>query len=246
MTNTAVQNAGIYYVNGLQVSWTNATTLSVATGHCRNTTNVNDIFLNNTVTINTGVNGAGGLDVGTLQDNTFYYVYAIGSSVAQAPGSAILSAVAPSSFSNFPQYYDMFHLLASGILTNGSAQILQFARAGNGLTRQHYYDVPISVLSAGAATSYTNINLASAVPIGNTVVHLQGQLTPNTAGDELYLRVNGSNATNGNTTVFGNVASQVSANNIDLMCDSSELIQYKVTSSSDSATVLVRGYLDVL
>lgn len=97
---TPISNAGLYYVNGLQLSndVTNpTTTIDIAVGQCRDSTNTNDIFVNavynvttvpptlvtNYVTASTTFVGAGGLDTGVVAINTMYAVYAIGSSANQ-------------------------------------------------------------------------------------------------------------------------------------------------------------------
>lgn len=86
-----VVNKGLSYMNGLQMTWTDGDTLTIAQGQCRNSTNVNDIILarpplNNgtpvstAFTVSTAVVGAGGLDQGVMENATFYAVYVISSS----------------------------------------------------------------------------------------------------------------------------------------------------------------------
>lgn len=50
------------------------------------------------------------------------------------------------------------------VLTDSSANLLQFWQYGEGQERTYYYDVAISELSAGAATTFTAIDLATSVP----------------------------------------------------------------------------------
>lgn len=245
MTNSTVLNAGIDYINGLQVSWIDATTLSVTAGHCRNSTNINDIFLDEDTIIDATINGAAGLDQGSLANDTFYYVYAIGSSVKQAAGSVILSAE-PIDFTAYPAHYDMFRLISRGWLTNGSADLLQAKRTGAGNLRKHMYDAPISELAAGNATSFTDVNVASSVPIGDTNVYLQANMTPATADNQLKLRVNGGAAAEGSVQVYGSVASKVSSDNVQIMVDEDSVFEYLVSNGSDAATILVQGFDDPL
>ncbi len=245
MANSTVLNAGIDYINGMQVSWLSNTTLSVTAGHCRNSTNINDIFLDEDTVINAAVNGAAGLDQGDLANSTFYYVYAIGSSVKEADGSVILSAT-PVDFTAYPQYYDMFRLIARGVKTDGSAHFLQFKRSGNGLVRKHMYDAPISELSAGTATTFTDVDVVSSVPIGDTNVYLQANMTPATADNQLKLRVNGGAAAAGSVQVYGSVAAKVSSDNVQIMVDDDSVFEYLVSNGSDAATILVQGFDDPL
>lgn len=83
---TPMVNAGTLYINGLAVSpGATTTTLNVAAGAARDSTNTDDIVLASAVTINAAVVGLNGIDTGALAANTFYYVYVIGSSLGADP-----------------------------------------------------------------------------------------------------------------------------------------------------------------
>lgn len=88
---TPVTNKGLSYLNGLQMTWTDADTLTIAQGQCRNSTGVQDILLNRPplnngtevttgFTVSTAIVGAGGLDQGVMANATHYAVYVISSS----------------------------------------------------------------------------------------------------------------------------------------------------------------------
>ena len=140
----------------------------------------------------------------------------------------------------------MFRLIARGILTDGSAHILQFKRTGTGNVRKHLYDAPPSELAAGNATTFTDVDVSSSVPIGDTNVYLQANMTPATADNQLKLRVKGGAATAGSVQVYGSVASHVSSDNVQIAVNSSSIFQYLVSNSSDAATILVQGFDDPL
>lgn len=81
-------NLGNLYINGMQLSWTSTTVVTVQQGQARDSTNTTDIVLtypplNNGTsvttpfTISTTVSGAGGVDTGTIAASTAYAVYAI-------------------------------------------------------------------------------------------------------------------------------------------------------------------------
>lgn len=243
MPNVPITNAGLMYVNGLKLSYATTTTLTVATGQCRNSSDVNDIFINSAVTINSAVAGAGGLDTGTIANSTFYAVYALGDSTEYNDGSAILSTsfTAPS----LPAGYDMYKRIGA-VLTNGSAQFLPFQQVGEDRNRWVIYDTLISELSGGNATTFTDVDLATSVPLSATLVMLQANMTPATADNQLKLRRNGSSSTNGSVQVYGSVATKVSSSQVIVPCDSSAVIEYLVSNGSDAATLLTAGYLDVL
>lgn len=243
MPNVPIVNAGLKYVNGLIPSYASTTTLSVAAGQCRNSNNVNDIVLGSAATISTAVQGAGGLDNGTIAANTMYAVYVVADSTGYNDTAGMISTsfTAP----NIPGGYDMYFRIGSW-LTDGSSHFLPGQYQGDGLERWFVYDTLISELSAGTATSFTDVNLASSVPLMATLVMLQANMTPATADNQLKLRRNGSSSTNGSVQVYGSVATKVSSCQVIVPCDSSAIVEYLVSNGSDAATLLTAGFLDVL
>jgi hypothetical protein len=89
MTNIVVGfpmvNAGELYVNGLHLVYIGNTSITVTAGACRDSTNQDDIVLAADTTLSIASNGVNALDTGTVAANTFYYVYAIGSSLSATP-----------------------------------------------------------------------------------------------------------------------------------------------------------------
>lgn len=243
MPNIPIVNAGLKYVNGLIPSYATTTTLSVAAGQCRSSGNVNDIILGSVATIDGAVNGAGGLDTGSLAASTMYAVYVVADSTEYNDTAGIIST----SFSGpaLPAGYDMYFRIGVW-LTDGSSHFLPGQYQGDGLERWFVYDTLISELSAGTATSFTDVNLASSVPLSATLVMLQANMTPATADNQLKLRRNGSSSTNGSVQVYGSVATKVSSSQVIVPCDSSAIIEYLVSNGSDAASLLTAGFLDVL
>jgi len=89
MTNIVVGfpmvNAGALYVNGLHLVYIGNTSITVNAGAARDITNQDDIVLAADTTLSIASNGVNALDTGTVAASTFYYVYAIGSSLAANP-----------------------------------------------------------------------------------------------------------------------------------------------------------------
>ena len=247
-----IVNAGLLYVNGLGIAKTAAKIISLATGAARDSTNINDIILNSTnpyvtagvLSINGANVGVNGVDVAAIIASNFYAVYVIGDSTDYQSTAGLLSLnfTTPS----LPETYDMYRRVG-WVLTDGSANILQFWQFGSGSGRMYYYDVGISELSGGSSTTYANISLAASVPPITTEVLLKVTYTPNSATDVAHFLPYGSSATNG-IVEFGY---GVAAAQVGMVTVPSELnagvptIQYKV-SASDSLTVLTAGFKDVL
>ena len=67
--STPMVNAPFLSIQGLRVAWTDATHITVAAGRARNSSNLNDIVLPGTITINSAHQGAAGIDIGALANN---------------------------------------------------------------------------------------------------------------------------------------------------------------------------------
>src|SRR5438128_1022956 len=85
-TFTQVVNEGILYVEGLEVAYASATTVTVASGQARSSTNELDINLDTGVTIDFTVNGLNGLDTGSVAASKCYSIFLIANPTI--PGSA--------------------------------------------------------------------------------------------------------------------------------------------------------------
>jgi hypothetical protein len=241
---TPIVNAGILYVNGLGISKSTSKIVIMATGAARDSGNVNDITLNSSASINGATVGANGVDVAVLVASSLYAVYVIGDSSGYHATAGIfsLAATGPS----LPFGYDMYRRVGY-ILTDSSANILQFWQYGAGGVREMYYDVGISVLSAGSSTTYANVDLTAAVPIASLNVLFDVAYTPNSATNLAQFLPYGSSATNGIVRWGAGVAAaQVTSLVIPCGVNAGKPeIQYKV-AASDSLTLLVTGYFDQL
>lgn len=240
---------GALYINNLQLAWGSATTLTVAAGQAKDSTNTFDMFLNTGVTINAAVNGLNGLDTGALGNNKTYYGYLIADAAGYNVTGALmsLSATAPQLPAGaFPSGYSLIRMLGTW-LTDGSANLLKGYYAGNGNFRTFFYDAAVSVLSGGTATSLTAVDLTNAVPlIDNTPIVLNASYTPNAAGDYVAFAPGGSSAANtALPPLSGVVASQPQKGQIRVLskiASSKPEVLYINSASSGSASASVYSY----
>ncbi len=241
---TPIVNAGLLYVNGLGITTTSTTVLTVATGAARDSTNVNDITLSAAATITSTTSGLGGLDVGTTGNNTWYAVYVIGDSTGyHAPGVIMsLSTTGPLQ----PFGYDMFRRVG-WTLTDGSAHFLANWQYGSDETRQYFWDVGISELSGGSSATFAEINLATSVPAINTEVMFDITFTPDGATEVAEFLPYGSAASSGMVRFGTGVAgAQVGTVVVPSRLKSGvPTVQYKV-ASGDTLTLLCTGFKDYL
>ena len=240
-----VVNAGFKYINGLGLAYLTGTTMTVAAGQCRNSTDENDIEIASAITINTAVNGAAGLDQGSMANNTFYAVYAIGDSFGNNAGSALISADLSQPL--LPGGYNMYFRIGF-VKSDGSADILPFRQAGNTLERWMWYDAAIATdVTAGASATFAAVDCSAGIPAATpTMVNFLCLFTPTAADDTLELRPGASSATDGYARASGAVAAVVETVNMVCPTDSplTDAIDYKVTGSA--VAISVAAYLDQL
>lgn len=262
--STPVINARQAYINGLKLAYVSATTMTVTAGRCGNSGNINDISVglplsvaasqtgelpvaagSGTVTINAAANGAAGLDIGALANNTFYAVYAIGDSYGANPGSALISANLTTPL--LPGGYDMYFRIGY-VKTDGSAHLLAFRQDGCGLDRWMWYDAAIATsVTAGASATYAPVDASAALPSATpTMVNWACAFTPTGAGNALVLVPGTSTSSGGYVSASGAVAAV--AQLVNLICPTdapvTDAIDYKVTGSA--VAISVQAYLDQL
>lgn len=243
--NTPIVNAGLKYVNGLEIAKLGAKTLTLSAGAARNSTNVNDIVLDAAVTINGAAIGANGVDIAALAASSMYAVYVIADSTKYEATAGLL-ALASASAPTLPDGYDMYRRIG-WILTDGSSNILQFWQFGHGQDRVYYYDVGISELAGGSSATFAAVDLATSVPPIACNVLFDATYTPNGATDVAEFLPFGSAASSGMIRLGTGVAgAQVMNITVPCRLDSGvPKIQYKVTAG-DTLTLLTVGFTDLL
>ncbi len=225
-----------------------------------------------TYIINTAQSGALGLDVlptAGIAASTLYYVYAIGNSNNNSPNqpgfdpsnlpSAILSlsATAPT----LPQGYDMFRRIGA-VRTDTTAApshvIPFFQTTGlNSTNRLMEYCTDgiaaLIVLNAAGTNAYAAISLAGLMPAITTQVEFRVALTPNAAGDTVFLRptsaITGLQTTAGTARLSGDVAAVVHQDMLSVLTGVSAgaaSVDVKLTANTDVATLTLQGYIDKL
>lgn len=273
MTTPQIQNEMIYalphlYVQGLQLSAATplaATVICVAPGAARDSTNSIDMVVglqnyfgidNPTLLfqgyqpglfVNSAVNGANGLDTGTIAASTQYAVYLIGDSRNYKNTAAILSLTSNSA-PVLPTGYDSYRLIGFW-QTDGSSQFVYATHKPQNISGLLTYSnsPAVSVLAGGVATTFTAIDLTtnSAIPtttLPNVIVTLLVTFTPVAVGDTVQFRPTGSTATGNLNTITGTTAGIAQSQYIQMIAgvgSSKPEIDYKVTSASDAVSVSV-------
>lgn len=260
LPNNPIVNAGLLYVNGLQIVNTTydapVSTIFMLKGAARDATNTSDIILSDTITLDIKKVGANGLDIGTPIPNSFYAVYVIGDSTDNNPTAGLFS-FAPVSDADTPPTphlplgYDMYRRVG-WILTQSSIVISNFSQSGAGQSRTYYYFGPINVLTGGASTTYFPVDLYTCVPpisqpelAAVNEVLLNVNYTPSSVNH--YVEFNDFSAngvfSNGIVQLGSGVAGQ-QFGSIRVPSQAQQIF-YRV-AAGDSLTLSVTGYTDYL
>lgn len=244
--NVPVANLPYPSISGLGVSRASDTTLTLALGRARDSQNIQDIVLEQAVTINAAVNGINGLDTGTFAASKIYYVYVAKDQTGLNPtgGLISLSAVTPT----LPGNYSTFRRVGS-YYVNASTHFVTMYQSGNGGVRAMYYDLQVATgITAGAATSATQVDLTNIVPaIAGTEVIIASAYTPHAAAETLVLSPDSTITTP--LTITGQVASVVVTTNSRLpitLVSGAPSVYYAVSvaTSPAAAALKVQGYID--
>lgn len=209
-------NLGFLYINGFNFTWTSNTTISISSGQCRDYTNSVDINIGNFLgfysqlpqnvitTLNLSTNGVNGLDAGTIQTNTAYYVYAIIDIVTGENGFiASASNTAPTMPSNvFGSAYTHYKLIGH-LATHSSPQILPFLESGSADNKIIQYYTPQPVVINGSATTFTSVNLSQFVPNFNFVtVNFIARFRASSINLKAYFRTTNTAVTSANSPII--------------------------------------------
>jgi hypothetical protein len=258
--NNPIVNAGLLYVNGLQIvntpSNTPVPTILMLNGAARDSTNTSDIILSNTITLDITKVGANGLDIGTAIQNAFYAVYVIGDSTDNNPTAGLFS-LAPASDTDtlptphLPLGYDMYRRVG-WILTQAGIVISSFAQSGVGQSRTYYYFGPINVLTGGSSTTYVSVDLFTCVPpiaqpelSAINEVLLNVNYTPSSATHYVEFNDFSINGVFSNGIVqFGGGVAALQFGSVRVPSRRQKIF-YRV-ASGDALTLSVTGYTDYL
>lgn len=251
VSNKPIVNLASMPIFGLEVSKASTTTLSMAAGTCRDSSNKLDITLGDAypslqsrvvtapLTLNGAVNGANGLDTGSLAASKVYAVYVIADSTGyqNVAGLISLSLSAPT----MPENYNALRMVGFAV-TDGSSHFVSMFQVGTANEREVLFDTKIATsVTSGNSATYAPVTLTPLVPaIDNVFAHIDTVFTANAAGDLMSLQKFG--ATGAQDEVIGQRAGTIESNSwIPVGLNSGvPTINYKV--SAGALAVNVRGF----
>lgn len=173
-------------VNGLVVTWTSASTVTIGVGACRDKVDDYTILVAAPLLVNIAVLGAGGLDTGAEAASTWYSVWVIADSTGVLPVAGLLST-GGNNPTLLPAGYDIYRRVGY-VRNNPSSDFREFVSYGTGQERSIQYRDALSSrqqLTGGAATIVTQVNCGALIP--NSASHGRFQLAQRgTVGASFY------------------------------------------------------------
>jgi hypothetical protein len=233
----------VNHIDGLSVAWASNSTLTVAVGSCKDSTNTFDMQLRAITTVSSAFVGVNGLDTGTVAAAQIYAVYVIGSSQGYLPIATLLSTSATAPY--MPTGYDLFRRVGWAV-TVGS-NFIKMIQTGANATRTYWLDTAVSVLSGGTSATLAAVDLSAVIPAINTKVYLNALFTPNAAGDMAAV-TSGSSVATTILKMTGVVAAKVQGVQLITLAtlvSGVPKVQYIVTASG-ALTLLVTAFEDYL
>lgn len=236
------------YVNGLRIS-NDATTpnsvLDVAIGTILDSTQTFQLSLSTAATLSSAKSGLNGLDTGTVAASTLYYVYLVADPVTLQATGLIMSLALASTGPLMPFGYSAYALLGHVVTDSSSHFLPGIWSAGDSSRRTFIYDAPQATsITAGAATTYTAIDLTALVPAVDKIpVYINSAFTPGAASRTLKLQPTGG--TGDAITITGQVTSVIVTSSNYLfsrLVTAKPEISYIVSNAGDAANIKVAGF----
>lgn len=253
MPLTPIKNAGEKYVNGLQLEYVDASTMTLKAGAARDATNTNDIVLESDLTLDTSLLGARGIDTGVVQSDAWYNVELVADSTGYNEPSAVLSLTSGANVA-LPSGYDMKRRVGYVRTGKSSTDINEFRMTGEGTNKMLMHVQGIEVISRGLQTSWTNIDLSQAIGyLGNlnTIpMWCRVSFKPKTAVTEyVEFRPLGSSVSSTQWRVNGSVVGVESDTIVLLHANyngGNPGIEYQVSAAAAEVTIDVLAFQDNL
>jgi len=235
------------YMSGPTVAYVSASSIKIPAGfQCRSATDDFNIAFASDTTVSIASSGANGLDTGSEASSTWYYLWAIGDSSGTHSPAGLLSVSSTSP--TMPTGYDKKRLLPIAIKNDGSSNFLPFRiikQSGFLMVIYTTFETTASwaALSAGTATTFTAVSLASFVPPISRLALVQemGHYVSSSVSNQV--RETGSGVTtgiqapagaSGFTTLYGESLRTL---------NTSQQYDYVVGASAQQFSIYVRGFV---
>lgn len=236
------------YVSGARITYATAATVTIGTtgqkSAARDSTDVENIRWTGTLTANLAASGAGGLDTGSEAADTWYAVHVIGGGGNPAAALLSTSATAPT----LPGTYTIFRRVG-WIRNDAASNLYEFVQWGGGADRQYHWResaATVQVLTAGTATTFTDVSLAGFVPPTSTRAYLNVRHQASGTDDHVKIRPDGSAEADPPMRVYssGGDGDGDASSAFWQECSTAQLIEYENLTTTDPTDIWVLGFED--
>jgi hypothetical protein len=229
----------MYYIDGLIPSVNSDNPeyqIDISPGMCRNSDMDGDICLDSSITIDITASGKNGLDSGSENADTFYYIWII-----YNPTTGEIAGLLSSS-STLPTMPDGFNRKRriGSVLNNNSSDFEDFKVENDDCYRHVLYASPKTILNNGQSSSYDEIDCSSYIPVTSRMMGVIIEVVKSNNNCRVYWKAKGD--TYGEKDMSGYDTIRI-PQQISLSED--QIFEYKVTTGS-KAKVEITGYREEL
>jgi len=260
------------YVTGFNLTVTGANTLTLSQGAARAFTKnegiayiAPSVIAPTVITVNTTTIGPNGCFpiAATLAAPTYdtaFGVYICGSTSGLVnPGQQeLLPCAVIATADNFlPAGYDVWRKVGTVIIEAGTSTIKPMTQSGNGNERIYLFNDAYTLVTGGAATTMTEVNLSLQTasygvlnPAFAEKALLSVSFTADSVADEVILNSASTAPSTAGVVVKATAASQSMIVPVDMPLgvdgSGNAALWYKVSTSDDAATILLAGFTESL
>ena len=243
MTNTQVLQKPAKYISGLNILHISLSQLTIAAGEVRDSSNIADLKLLESVVINSDKVGVNGRDQVTPVLNVFYHIFVIGDTTLTNPTATIISA---NSTPLLPVGYDVFRDIGWARV-DGAGLFLDMVQTGGSNTRRYTYSSKRQILTAGSSLTFADLDTSSWVPdLGQFelgMVNLNVEFTVGGPGSRAYFRTFGETTSLASSLIFSaSVAGIPAYTQISLPNRAPTGLEYAVDNINDDLSVWILGF----
>ncbi len=171
--DNAVVHMSPKHFDGMRLSHTSASVVTIGVGQCRDSTDSRFIVVDTPITADMTVSGAGGIQSGSSETADTWYEVRL---IADINGvNAVDSLLTPAGTGlSLPTGYNSSRRVGM-IRNDSSSNVIEFVQFGEGRQRRYHWILAFAskfVLTAGTATVATTVNLAALVPPTSTEAYL--------------------------------------------------------------------------
>lgn len=234
------------YIDGLGISFNTVAKFDIAAGQCTDSTGTKTIESSGTLTVDMAVTGDGGLQTGSTEAaDTWYDILLIGDTTEV---NATKGLFVPVGTAFAESGYDIYRKVGSA-RNNASSNFWQTIQTGSGNYRTAWYceaRTDLRALSAGVATTFTDVVLSAWLPAEADVVAMCLTFEIGASGtntDTGRLRPDGMTENNTPFRISPGVVSDEPMRAQMIIPCPGQIVEYRVEDGANNKlTLFIQGY----